>query len=93
MKLEPVKSSNVHAIGWEDTGVLRVVFRSGAIYEYVGVEERVFGELLQAESVGKTFNKLVRGAYSYRLVKKVNQRVLDRIAYGALARTGTEVAA
>lgn len=71
-----IKSSNIAALRYTqhpDTnmGVLGVKFHSGAIYEYFGVEPVVYETLLKAESVGATFNKLVKqGGYEYSLVRQ-----------------------
>ena len=70
MRMTQVKSSNITAIGWEEgevkgEGTLSVLFNSGGLYRYYGVEERVFGELLQAKSVGRTFHRIVQGVYAF----------------------------
>ena len=63
--LTPVESSNIEAIGYKD-GVLVVRFKSRATYWYQGVPPEVFPQLLQAESVGSMFHKLVkRAGYVY----------------------------
>ncbi len=43
--------------------MLEVEFHRGAVYEYAGVPPRVFDALLSAQSVGRTFNDLVRDCY------------------------------
>lgn len=68
MNLQRVKSSNIEAIGHEgETLVVR--FRGGATYEYEGVLRTTFGVLREAQSVGATFDRLIRkGSYKYRKV-------------------------
>lgn len=51
MEREPVSSSNVTSIGWEN-GTLEVEFFHGKVYRYDGVPESVFREALRASSVG-----------------------------------------
>jgi len=58
-----VTSSNIASVGYHD-GKLFVEFRrSGAVYEYRGVPEYVYHELINAESVGKFFHRNIKNAY------------------------------
>lgn len=72
MTMHPVTSSNIEAVGWEHRPatdkfdahtVLRVQFRHGRAYEYVGVPFPVYMQLLNAESVGGYFARHVRNDY------------------------------
>jgi len=56
--LHKVESSNVAAIGHHHGDVLRVQFKSGHVYDYIGVTEPMFDKILEAESVGKAINGL-----------------------------------
>ena len=59
--MQRVESSNIDAVGHDlNTQTLKVAFQSGGVYEYANVPLEVFQEILQAESVGKTFNRLVK---------------------------------
>jgi len=58
IKMQQVESSNVSAIGHHHGDVLRVRFKSGGLYDYIGVTEPMFKEIAQAESVGKAINGL-----------------------------------
>ena len=51
MEIVPVSSSNVAAVGYEE-GVLQVHFSNGSVYNYFGVPEYIFAEVLIANSVG-----------------------------------------
>lgn len=54
MERTPVKSSNVDSVGYDETNqILEIAFKSGAIYQYPGVEPQVYADLMGAESVGK----------------------------------------
>lgn len=54
MKLTPVESSNIAAIGYlEDEQVLLVRYRDGALYAYCGWTAEQYAALLAAESKGK----------------------------------------
>ena len=46
-------------------GKLEIEFDYGRIYEYYDVPETVFAALLSAESIGRTFNKIIRGKYQW----------------------------
>lgn len=47
MNLIPVTSDNVTAVGYEPTSrTLRVAFRSGGTYDYLGVDPQVFESFL-----------------------------------------------
>lgn len=63
----PVESSNLASVGHADN-VLRVNFKNGTAYEYDGVPEQVFQDILGADSAGKTFNAKVKGVFPYRKV-------------------------
>jgi len=59
-----VKSSNIERVGYLHNGeLLRVVFHSGEEYEYEGVNFYTFKDLVQADSVGKYFNRNIRDKY------------------------------
>ena len=48
--------------------LLRLEFRSRAIYQYFGVPPAVHQALLQAPSKGSYFNSVIRGRFPYALV-------------------------
>lgn len=61
MRVYPIQSSNIVHIGYDrPSSVLLVEFTAGQWYRYVGVEVKVFGELLSAKSVGSAFYTLVK---------------------------------
>ena len=49
----------------EQSASLELVFRSGAIYRYIGVSAQVYQELLQSESKGRYFNQHIRNRFRY----------------------------
>jgi hypothetical protein len=60
MKMQPVVSSNIKAVGYEN-GELRIEFANGRTYAYTGTTaERHHQEILKAESVGRYFAQHVR---------------------------------
>lgn len=51
MNREPVASSNIAAIGYDETSqTLEVEFTSGALYQYYNVTQALFEQLMQASS-------------------------------------------
>lgn len=67
MNRAKVESSNIASVGYGQ-GILEIEFNSGAIYQYEDVPVATYVELLQAESVGKYFNKNIKSKYNYRRV-------------------------
>ena len=67
MKRTPVQSSNLLSVGYDsDTQTLEIEFRDGGIYQYYGVPEMVYRQLLTATSHGKFFHAHIRDVYHYR---------------------------
>ncbi|PIR88474.1 MAG: KTSC domain-containing protein [Candidatus Harrisonbacteria bacterium CG10_big_fil_rev_8_21_14_0_10_44_23] len=64
MNREPVKSSDLKAIGYDpETKILEVEFQSGSLYQYVNVAENVYSELMKSDSKGNYFNTQIRDGY------------------------------
>lgn len=65
IKLEPVQSSNLAAIGYDAAGALLiVVFSNGAKWKYEGVPAEVHQALMNAESKGRFFHTDIKPKYS-----------------------------
>ena len=68
-KKVPVESSNIAYVGHSyPRRLLEVGFRDGSVYRYKGVKNKTYRELLNADSKGKAFHRLIRGQYPYRKV-------------------------
>lgn len=66
MSMNPVNSSTIEAIGYDEaSGKLRVKFKSGALYEYLDVPHYVYQAVMEADSIGKALNSEVKGIYDY----------------------------
>lgn len=64
--MQSVSSSNIAAVGYDvDSKTLRVRFNSGPTYDYRGVPERLYHELVGAESVGQFFHQNIRLDFPY----------------------------
>lgn len=67
--LTPCNSKMLEAYGYEAaTQILAVRFGPSKIYHYQGVPQDVYDQLRNAESVGITFAKLIRGQYPHEVV-------------------------
>ncbi len=64
-----VASSNIRAIGYDIiTQTLEVEFLSGWVYQYYGVSEYLYQQLMQAPSKGQFLNQYIKNAYPYSRV-------------------------
>jgi len=70
MNRTPVESRNLASVGYEvETSTLEIEFHNGGIYQYFGVPENVYQELMNASSKGTYFDQNVKKAgYSYSKV-------------------------
>tara|TARA_R110001583_G_scaffold154678_2_gene306391 strand:+ start:837 stop:1046 length:210 start_codon:yes stop_codon:yes gene_type:complete len=69
MERAQVESSNIESIGYDpDTETLEVEFIKGGLYQYYGVPEHIYGELMSASSHGGYLASNVKGTYSYSKV-------------------------
>lgn len=70
MKLIPVDSSGIRAVGYEEERqALSIQFIDGDIYEYYGVPASEVIDLLQSTSLGWFVNKRIKPYYDYRKLK------------------------
>lgn len=61
MERIPVTSSNLRAIAYDTTQrTLEVEFHNGKVWQYAPVAESIFLEILTSDSVGRSFNGLVK---------------------------------
>jgi hypothetical protein len=70
MERDPVDSTSLASVGYDPSrAILEVQFRdSGDVYAYLDVPEATYRALLAAESLGRYFNREVRGRYEFRRV-------------------------
>ncbi len=68
--LQPVSSSNVAAIGYDNAAQdLYVQWKDGRTSVYEQVPPSVASDFQNAPSPGKAFNQLIKGKYSHRYVE------------------------
>ena len=69
MEMITVISSNIDSIGYDaKKKKMRIVFSSGAEYDYDGVPKKIFDQMIVSGSVGSFFYKNIKGKFSYSLV-------------------------
>lgn len=60
-----VSSSNLRSIGYDpDTSTLEIEFIKSGLYQYHGVPQEVYDELMQAGSHGSYFNAHIKNVYA-----------------------------
>lgn len=63
------KSSRILKMSYiKSKRLLTITFNSGATYEYYDVPTEVIDVITQADSLGKYFDKNIKGIYNYRRV-------------------------
>ena len=67
MERKPVESSYLKSVGYDPAKqLLEVEYANGGVYEYSGVPEKVYADMMAAESVGKFFGAKVRSEFAGR---------------------------
>lgn len=67
MYMQPVSSSNLSSVGYEN-GTLYIAFNSGGVYSYSNVPVSVYEGLMSASSHGKYFHAHIKNNYPYRRI-------------------------
>ena len=63
MKRQSVTSSNLASVGYDAANeILEVEFKHGGVYQYFGVPENVYDELMNADSHGQYFDRNIKKA-------------------------------
>jgi hypothetical protein len=63
-----VKSSYVRSIGY-DRGTLELEYKNGAIFQYKKVPEKIYGALMEAESLGRFIRFYIQPDYEYERIQ------------------------
>lgn len=64
-----VASSNIQSVGYDpQTQTLEVEFINGTIYQYYGVPENVYDQMMREQSKGRFLNTYIRNQYPYSRV-------------------------
>ncbi|MBD2183900.1 KTSC domain-containing protein [Planktothrix sp. FACHB-1355] len=63
----PVHSTMANSIGYDsDRHLLQVEFKNGSVYQYEGVDEEIWEEMISTDSPGKFYNREIKGYYRSR---------------------------
>ena len=64
-----VASSNIRSVGYDpQSQTLEVEFLSGTIYQYYGVPENMYEQMLKEQSKGRFLNTYIKNQYPYSRV-------------------------
>lgn len=66
MKRQPVSSSRMTSVGWENN-VLEIEFTDGAVYQYLNVSHAEYIAFINSSSLGSALSRLDK-IHSYRRV-------------------------
>lgn len=78
MQRAQVESSQIAAIGYDpEAQVLEVEFKTGKVYQYFEVPAVEYSALVMAESVGRQFNKAIKGSYRYQFVEDEEEETAE----------------
>ena len=76
MRTTAVDSTTLATVTYDEAAeLLQLEFRSRAIYQYFGVPVAVHAALLDAQSKGSYFNRVIRGSYRYRRIADDDRQV------------------
>lgn len=66
MDRNSVTSSNIRSFGYDsDSGTLEIEFKNGAVYQYSGVPQSEYDDLIAAASHGTYFNAHIKNVYPF----------------------------
>ncbi len=65
----PVKSRILRSVGYdESTKILEIEFQTGLVYQYSGVPQKTYADLMHSEEIGKYFSEKVRPRFQTKQV-------------------------
>jgi hypothetical protein len=74
VRVTTVESTTLAVVAYDEArGLLRLEFRSRAVYLYFDVPDKVHEGLLRAPSRGRYFNAEIRGRFHYARVAKAGE--------------------
>lgn len=69
MERYAVASSNIRSVGFDpQTQTLEVEFLNGTVYQYYGVPEHMYQQIMQEQSKGRFLNTYIKNQYAYSRV-------------------------
>lgn len=74
MNRQPVRSSNVKAVGYDAaTALLEIEYHNGSVYQYRGVSQAAYDALRAAPSVGGYLAAHIKPQYTAQRVKEATR--------------------
>jgi len=69
--MSPSMPSSVvhHFIYFPDTEILRIIYQSGAVYDYLKVPSDIIEKFKEARSKGQFLNKVIKPRFKYIRIK------------------------
>ena len=65
----PVSSTNIRSIGYDpDESLLEIEFHKGGVYQYLGVPQVEYDQLMGAGSKGSYFHANIKGRFTTQKV-------------------------
>ncbi|RLJ34396.1 KTSC domain-containing protein [Chryseobacterium sp. 7] len=58
-----------HFIYFPDTEILRIIYQSGAVYDYFKVPADIIEKFKEARSKGQFLNKVIKSRFKYRKIE------------------------
>lgn len=69
MNRQLVTSSTIHSLGYDKaTKILEVEFKTGRIYQFFEVDDKIHKTLLNDTSIGTSFNKNIKNKFKYKII-------------------------
>lgn len=64
-----VKSRILRSVGYDDSKkILEIEFSSGYVYQYSGVPQKIYTDLMHSDEIGKFFSEKIRPKFQTRQV-------------------------
>lgn len=71
MERKAVRSTNIRSVGYDaTTRVLEIEFGSGGVYQYAGVPEARYKNLMKASAIGSYFHCEIKPWYACRKLNR-----------------------
>lgn len=58
-----------HFIYFPETEILRIVYQSGAVYDYLKVPQEILEKFKTAQSKGRFLNKVIKPRFKYKKIE------------------------
>lgn len=71
-------SSTILQVGYKDK-TLRIKFKGGSLYDYTDVPEKVYKQMIEADSLGKYLFKNIKGKFKYKKISLDESEVKNQI--------------